>query len=211
MKTLAFSFVFLAASGACLAQTWEFGGMGGGSFLSTVSASGPQGSASAGFATGAAFGAFFGQNLYKHLSGEIRYEFLQSNLSLSSGGQSASFAGQTHALHYDLVYHTAHSESPLQFFGAVGGGMKIFRATGAEQAYQPLSQFGYFTKTQQIKPMATVAAGFTYRLRPHLFLRAEVRDFVTAFPTSVLTPAPGVKYGSILNDIVPMVGIGYNY
>jgi hypothetical protein len=109
------------------------------------------------------------------------------------------------------MYHTSRGESRTQFYAAVGGGMKIFRGTGAEAAYQPLSQFGYFTKTQQIKPMVTVAGGFTYRLRPHLFLRAEVRDFISAFPTQVLTPAPGVKYGSILNNIVPMVGIAYGY
>ncbi len=185
--------------------------MGGGSFLNHVSASSPQGSATAGFAPGASFGVFFGQNLYKHLSGEIRYEYQMSDLSLSSGGQNATFAGQTHALHYDLMYHTSHNESRTQFYAAVGGGMKIFRGIGAESAYQPLSQFGYFTKTQQLKPMVTVAGGFTYRLRPHLFLRAEVRDFISAFPTNVLTPAPGVKYGSILNNIVPMVGIGYGY
>ena len=37
--------------------------------------------------------------------------------------------------------------------------MKLFRGTGAEEAYQPLSQFGYFTKTQAIKPMISVGGG----------------------------------------------------
>jgi hypothetical protein len=48
-----------------------------------------------------------------------------------------------------------------------------------------------------------------YHLGKNMYLRSEVRDFVTAFPTSVLTPAPGVKYGSMLHEIVPMVGIMY--
>jgi hypothetical protein len=89
--------------------------------------------------------------------------------------------------------------------------MKLFRGTGAEAAYQPLSQFGYFTKTQAIKPMGTVGAGLTYQLAPKIYLRAEVRGFITSFPTQVLTPAPGVKYGSILMNVVPMVGISYGY
>jgi hypothetical protein len=32
---------------------------------------------------------------------------------------------------------------------------------------------------------------------------------MTAFPTSVLTPPPGVKYGNLLNDVGPMVSIVY--
>ena len=209
MKKLTLTLMFAAT--AAFAQQWEFGGVGGGSFLSTVSAAAPIGSATAGFANGASFGAFFGQNLYKHLSGEVRYEYLQSNLSLSSGGQTASFTGNAHAIHYDLIYHTSRKNSPVQFFAAVGGGMKIYRGTGTEAAYQALSQYGYFTKTQVLKPMVDAGVGFTYQMKPHLFLRAEVRDFITAFPTQVLTPPQGVKYGSILQNIVPMVGIGYNY
>lgn len=209
MNKLALSLVFVAVP--ALAQQWEFGGLGGGSFLSSVNAAAPIGSANAGFGNGLSAGAFFGQNLYHHLSGEVRYEYLQSDLRLSSGGQSATFTGQAHAIHYDLIYHTTRKESPVQFFAAVGGGMKIYRGTGAQEAYQPLSQFGYFTKTQALKPMVDAGVGFTYQLKQHLFLRAEIRDFITAFPTQVLTPPPGVKYGSILQNIVPMVGIGYNY
>jgi hypothetical protein len=44
----------------------------------------------------------------------------------------------------------------VQFFAAAGGGMRIFQGTGTEAAYQPLSQFGYFTKTRVVKPMASV-------------------------------------------------------
>jgi hypothetical protein len=195
------------------AQQWEFGGMAGGGFLSNVSASGPAsiGNATAGFAPGAAFGVFLGNTYNNHFSGQIRYEYMQNDLRLSSGGQSAQFTGDAHAIHYDVVYHTNRSESPVQFFAALGGGVKIFRGTGAEEAYQALSQFGYFTKTQSIKPMVSVGGGFTYRLSQHVYLRAELRDFITPFPTQVLTPAPGVKFGSILQDVVPMVGVSYVY
>jgi hypothetical protein len=48
-----------------------------------------------------------------------------------------------------------------------------------------------------------------YQLGPRIFLRAEIRDFITAFPTQLITPAPGMKFGSLLNDIVPLVGITY--
>jgi hypothetical protein len=57
--------------------------------------------------------------------------------------------------------------------------------------------------------MVSVGVGLTYQLAPRIFLRAEIRDFITAFPTQLITPAPGMKFGSLLNDIVPLVGITY--
>ena len=114
-------------------------------------------------------------------------------------------------VHYDVLYHTNRKGSRTQYFAAVGGGMKIFRGTGQEAAYQPLSQFGYFTKTQALKPMATVGGGMKYALTPRIFLRTEFRDYITMFPKELITPAPGAKYGSLLHDFVPMVGIGYEY
>jgi hypothetical protein len=87
--------------------------------------------------------------------------------------------------------------------------MKIFRGTGAEAAYQPLNQYGYFTKTTQVEPMASVGGGIMYSLTSRMFLRVEFRDFITPFPKDIIAPAPNAKYGSILNDFVPMVGISY--
>ncbi len=209
MKYLGLSILFLAASGAAFAQQWEFGGVGGGGFLSNVSASGPIGAATAGFQPGAAVGAFFGQNLFAHFTGEVHYEYMQNNLQLSSGSQTARFNGMAHAIHYDLLWHTNKKNSKVQFFVAAGGGMKIYQGTGTESAYQPLSQFGYFTKTRALKPMGTVGAGMTYQLTQRMYLRTEFRDFITPFPTEIITPPQNVKYGTLLHDFVPMVGIDY--
>ena len=209
MKTLRLSILALTAAAATsFGQQWEFGGMGGVGFLNTVAVSGTAGSATAGFKPGATFGAYLGYNSYKHIGGELHYEYMQSNLKLSSGGSDASFSGMSHAVHYDVTFHTSASETRTQFFAAVGGGLKVFRGTGTEAAFQPLSQFGYFTKTQALKPMATVALGAKFMLSRRVFLRAEIRDYVTAFPKELITPAPGTKYGTLLHDLVPMLGIG---
>ncbi|MGB9458116.1 MAG: hypothetical protein WCB12_18845 [Bryobacteraceae bacterium] len=209
MKTLGKIFLILAFALCGFAQQWELGGIGGVGFLNNVSVSGAAGSANAGFAPGVVAGAFFGQNLNAHWSGEVRYEFFDSGLKLSGAGSSASFSGVAHAVHYDLIYHTNRKHSPVQFFVALGGGMKIFDGTGAPEAYQPLSQYGYFTQTHQLKPMLSVGGGFTYKLNERLYLRTEVRDFISPFPTTVIAPPPGVTYGSILQNIVPMVSIAY--
>ena len=208
MKTILIAAFFVAASTA--SAQWEFGAVGGGGLLSNASAIAPTGSATAGFAPGFATGAFAGEALNSHISGEIRYEFLQSNLELSSGGQKAQFSGIAHAVHYDVVVHTSRHESRVQFFGVIGGGMKAFVGTGTEAATQPLSQFGYFTKTQTIKPMVNAGAGFVYQISPHVAIRSEVRDFVTQFPTAVITPPQGVKYSSFLQQVVPMVSLVYS-
>jgi len=210
MKKFAITSLFLAvASFSAHGQQWEFGGLGGAAFLNTVPASGGSGSATAGFQQGAVFGGYLGQNISSHIAGQIRYEYMQSNLQLTSGGSKASFSGVGHALHYDILIHTNRRHSPVQFFVAVGGGMKIFDGTGTEAAYQPLSQFGYFTKTQTLKPMADFGGGMRVMINPHLYLTTEVRDFLTAFPTQVLTPPPGVKYSSLLHDVVPMASLSY--
>jgi opacity protein-like surface antigen len=210
MKTLLRSILVLtAAAAASFAQQWEVGAGGGGSFLNSVPVSGGTGSATAGFQTGAALGGYVGYSQNRHIGGELRYGYLQSNLKLTSGGSTATFSGVSHVVHYDLIFKTNRNKGKTQLFAAVGGGMKVFRGTGTEAAYQPLSQYGYFTKTQALKPMASVGAGVKFALTRNLFLRAEFRDYITAFPTEIITPPPGVKYGALLHDLVPMIGIAY--
>ena len=82
-----------AAATASFAQQWEVGGLGGGSFLSHVGVTAPAGAATAGFQNGAAFGGYVGYNSYKHISGEVRYSFLQSNLTAYQRRQGATFNG----------------------------------------------------------------------------------------------------------------------
>jgi len=210
MKKIARTILILAAAGAAAwAQQWEVGGIGGASFLNRVNVSSSLGAATAGFAPGVAGGAFFGQALYPRLAGEIHYEFFQSSQKLSAGGSSAEFSGMAHAVHYDLVFHTNRKNSPVQFFAVVGGGMKIFQGTGTPGACLGLCQFGAFTQTHVVKPVGVVGGGVSFRLAPHLYLRTEVMDFVGPFPKDLIAPVAGAKFGSILQDIVPMVGLTY--
>ena len=212
MRTLRNSLLFLTAAAGAFAQQWEIGGNVGGSFLPGVPVTGPMGSATTGFQTGIAAGAWIGQTISRHIGGEIRYNFMQSNLKLDGNGASTTFSGNSHAVYYDILIHTGgRKESRAQVFGAVGGGMKIFRGTGKEAAFQPLSQFAYLTKTQEVKPMISFGGGVKFKLAPRMSMRAEVRDFLTPFPKQVITPAPGAKIGSWLHNIVPMVGISYEY
>src|ERR1051326_1401761 len=153
MKT---TLLILACSLACFGQHWEIGATAGAGFVPGKAITSSSGAATAGFQPGASFGVFVGQNLYHHLSGEVRYGFMQSNLRLQSGGQTATFSGNSHVVHYDMILHTSREGARAQVYVAGGGGMKIYRGTGTESAYQPLSQFAYFTKTQTVKTMGSV-------------------------------------------------------
>ena len=170
----------LAAAGQ--AQEWEIGGIGGAGFMNGLNVATAKASATTGFKSGVAFGVFAGSNLYTHLSGEIRYTYQMSDLKLSAGGTEVGFAGVSHAVHYDFLYHPARKHSKAQPFVAVGAGVKLYRGTGKEQAYQPLSNFAFLTKTQDLRPLITAGGGVKYRISEHLLFRAEIRDYITAEP-----------------------------
>lgn len=204
-----FAGMVLMAS-VCCAQQYEIGGAAGAGFAHSVSVTSPAGSAAAGFQPGAAFGGLLGHNLYSHLSGEVRYTYLRSNLKLSGSGAEPTFTGVAHALHYDLLLHPARKRGRSVLpFAAFGGGMKVYRGTGKEAAYQPLNRFAYLTRTQEVKAMASVGGGVKVSIGPKLLLRTEFRDYITPFPRKVIAPAPGAKVAGWVHDFVPMVGISY--
>jgi hypothetical protein len=204
---LAMCIVFLAIPAAGLAQTWEAGGAAGAGFARGVTVTNATGRARAGFANSPAFGVYIGQNLHKYVGGEIRYTYRPGDLSLSSGPTRATFDGQSHLIHYDVLVHVKPAGSRIRLFLAAGAGARVFRGTGREAAYQPLQQFALLTKTQEAKPLVSLGAGVKAAVSPRLVLRVEFRDYISPFPTQVITPAIGSKLGGWLHDIVPFIGV----
>ncbi len=213
MKSFAicFSAILSLMAHVCPAQKWEVGGVTGGGFGNSLTVSNPTGSASTGFSPGVAVGGFIGQNLYRQISGELRYTFQFSNLKLFGDGTEASFRGQTHTVQYNVLWHARPVRSRLRPFVGVGAGMRVFRGTGEENAYQPLSGFALLTKTEEWKLMAAAGAGIKYRLTPRLTLRAELWDYATPLPSRVIAASPGAQLGGWLHDFVPMVGLTFVY
>jgi len=212
MQTKRFTLIPLMLLGlvsAATAQQWEVGGSAGAGFLRGLPVTGGTGAATAGFEAGGTFGGFFGQYLGKHFAGELHYNFLRSDLHLSSGGTDTSFSGSSHLLYYNLVLQTRARRSRMQAFAAFGGGMRIFRGTGKEAAYQPLNQYAIFTRTQVLKPMASVGGGLKFSITHSVYLRTEFYDYISAFPTEVIAPAPGTKISGLLHDFVPMVSLSF--
>jgi hypothetical protein len=201
--------LLLAMCSGLYAEQWEFGAAGGSGFTRNLAVSAPSGTASTGFAPGFAASAVLGQEVHPRLSGEVRYTFRDSNLRVSSGGSSVSFSGMSHAVHYDLLIHASDRRSPVRPFLASGAGVRVFRGTGKETAFQPLSQYAILTKTQEHKPMISVGGGVKYSLSSRLLLRVEFRDYITPFPKEVILPSPGAKMSGWLHDFVPMAGVTF--
>src|SRR5579863_5821177 len=151
---LSITFITLLASApAALAQKWEVGVGGGGSFSTSQTIKNAIGDANGGFSPGLAVSAWLGNNDNGTISGELRYDYEHTNLKLSSGGTNVNFGAMTNAIHYDVVLHFAPKESHIRPFVAAGAGVKLFTGTGQEQEFQPLGDVALLTKTSQIEPL----------------------------------------------------------
>jgi hypothetical protein len=211
MRPLILCSFALGLAGACAAQQWELGASGGFDYSLDKTVKRGSDTAKAGFKPGLALGVFVVQNMYKHLSGEIRYTFQMDDLKVSSGGSEATFSGQSHALHYDLLYLTGGKDSRVRLFAAAGGGVKIYRGTGDQHATQNLGQFVALTQTQEIKPLISFGGGVKMKLSGRISLHLEARDYLTPFPTKVIAPVPPSTVGGWVHDFVPLIGISIGF
>jgi hypothetical protein len=203
--------IAITLASSCMAQEheWEVGGAVGFGIVRNATITDPAGSVSAGIDNGFAAGAVIGQDLYAHLGGELRYTFRDNNLLLTGGGQKVNLSGDSHLVHYDLLFHALPKSSRFRPYAAAGGGIRLFRATGNEQASQPLSDFAILSKTQEVKPLISVGAGVKFFLTGHAALRVDFREYISPFPEQLFVPAPGAKIKGWLYDSVPLVGLSY--
>ncbi len=192
------------------AQRWEFGiGAGAGIYTSQTIRSGGA-SAEASFRPAAAITAHIGQNMFRRLGGEIRYTWQNNQARLSSGPTTASFASQTHAIEYDLVWHLADASSRTRPYVLGGAGVKRFEGTGEEIPVQPLNRFAFLTRTGEWQPMVSVGAGVKHRLGKSTALRLEVRDQISPAPTQVIAVAPlAQRSGAWMHNFIFLVGLTF--
>ncbi len=191
----------------CLAQNWELGGAGGYGFYRNLTVTKGSASGTAGFDSGVAFSAVGGQHPFRYLSGELRYVYRQNDPMVKSGSTSFSFAGDSHIVHYDALVNLKERGSSLRPYFAFGGGIKFYRGLGQETPSQPLDSLAVLTKTSELLPLLSVGGGVSYRLTSHTALRFDFRDYITPFPSKVVTPAPGATLKGWMHDFTPMVGI----
>ena len=210
MSTLRISIALLCLVTAGSAQErWAVGASAGYGFYKNVTATNAAGNASVGFKPGVAFSVFADNEVNDWLGGGIRYTYRQGDARVSAGGAEAQFDADSHALHYDFIFHLANRAAAVRPFLIAGAGVKIFRGTGREVAFQPLSSFAALTRTAQVSPLVSVGGGFQIHLSPLLSLRVEARDYASTFTDQVIAPVPGTRVRGWLHDIVPMIGLSF--
>jgi hypothetical protein len=201
----------LALAPAAMAQKWELGaGVGGSTYLSHDVKNGSA-TAQGGIETNVAASVWLDENSQGRWGGEARYDYERGDLKLTSGNTKAVFGSESHAMHYDFLVQSGSRESRARVFVAGGGGVKIYRGTGAEQQLQPLDQFALLTKTTDLRALVSVGAGLKWQLSHAVGLRVEVHDYMTPFPKEVITPNLNSSVSGWLHNLVPMGGISYTF
>jgi hypothetical protein len=198
---------------AAMAQKWEFGGGLGGSFYLSHDVTNGSTSASTKIATNIASSVWLGDNASGKWGGEVRYDYQRGDLRLEQGGVAAAFGGESHSIHYDILWHATPRGSKVRPFLAAGGGMKVYRGTGQEVLFQPLSQYALLTKGKDIRPVLSLGAGVKWQITENFQFRVEVHDYITPFPDEIIVPNVGssISGAGVLQNIVPMAGIAYTF
>jgi len=188
-------------------QSWEVGGSAGYGAFRDVTATAVSSSGSTGFGPGVTFGGVFGNQINRWVGGEARYTFQEDDLRVSSGSTKATMTGQSHAIHYDVLVHAASKESKIRPFLAAGAGVKFYRGTGAEAAYQPLSNLVVLTHTKEAQPLISVGGGVKFAMSRRAILRLDFRDYMTPLPSSLLAAPPFSRISGWMHDFVFLVGV----
>jgi hypothetical protein len=206
-----FALAFLALAPPASAQKWEFGGGLGGSFYVARDVVNGSNAAEAKLDTDIASSVWLGNNLRGKWGGEIRYDYQRGDFALDRGSASASLGGETHALHYDILWHGSDRGAKVRPFLLAGGGVKMYRATGQPVLVQPLSQFALLTKRNELKGLLSLGAGVKWQILQSLQFRLEVHDYITNFPEEIFVASPGSHGSGVLQNIVPLAGIAYTF
>lgn len=199
---------FLLAS-AVFAQQWEVGGAVGYGWNRNARFTGPGGQADAGIDNRATVGAVLTEDLYEHLSGEIRYMYSDGDPFLRIAGRTATIRGQSHSFTYDSLFHVRSRDHRLRPFFAAGIGAKYFRTTGTAPGQQPAPGVALLSEAEQWRLLVSVGFGVSYRFPNHLLLRADFRDYISPTPKKLFAPAGGATGGGLMHQFTPMVGVGF--
>lgn len=199
----------ILSSSLCVAETWELGALGGFSWYHAAGISNATGSADADFKPGFAGGMIFGDNMYEHLGGEIRYMFRFGGPELESQGARVSARGFTNVIHYDFLFHATPNEAKIRPYVAAGAGIKVFSGPHDLFPNQPLSDFALISRVNQVEPLISVGTGVKYAIARSVQMRLDFHTYITPSPDRVFRTALGSDIHGWLYDFVPTLGFSY--
>ena len=199
--------IFCVSSGH--AQQYDVSGLLGYGVYRDVRINSADGTATAGIRNRFTAGALIGEDLYSHISGEIRYLYHDGDPFLSTGSVRGNIQGQSHTFNYDALFHVYDRDRRFRPFVAIGIGGKYYRTSGPAPVPQPLPQIASLVMVNQWQFVTDVGFGFKYRLRNHLMMRGDFRDYITPFPKKLFAPSANGTDRGLFQQFTPTLGIGY--
>lgn len=202
-------FLLLLSAGGSWAESWEWSGSFGWSFFRNATIFAPGGTATAGFRNRFAAGMAVTENRFKYISGEIRYTYQDGDPFVAGRGVRTNIQGQSHALHYDVLVHMRSRSARLRPFVAVGAGAKFYVVSGPEPMVQPLADIGRLAARDEAKLLVSLGGGVKWYWGEHVVVRVDFRNYLTPYPKRLLAPAPGGTGRGLIQQLTPLLGVGY--
>jgi hypothetical protein len=201
----------LLFSGAAFGQQYEIGANIGYGFYRNGTIFSNSGSAEAGIRNRFAAGIVLGDEFSNYVSAEFRYLYHDGHAFLQAPGVKADIQGQSDALTLQLLFHFKNPQHRWRPFVAGGIGAKEYIVAGPEPYPQPIPQIASLTTNDVWKVVFTVGVGVKLRLMPHVFLRAELLDYLTTFPRQQIVPAPHNTARGVFQQVTPLFGVSYTF
>ncbi len=211
--TVATGALFASLTTPAVAQTeWEFGVLGLVSDYNSLTVVNATRDGIVGPELGFGGGVVLGQSLGERFGGEFRYLYSRNDINLDVGSERGELGHQSHAFHYDLLYHFTDFDAKVRPYLAGGIGVKYYQGTGREDQFQPGMDLALLTATTQPMFMADVGVGVEIRVGSNGIIRIEFRDYMTGIPDEVITAAPGAGIdGSVLHQFAPVFGYSWTW
>jgi hypothetical protein len=203
--------VFALSLFSAHAEQWEIGGAAAYALTRDARIERAGASATAGLQKTAAFSAYASHREKRWFGGDFWYTFRPGSLQLKSGATQVQFSSVSHLVHYDISIHPKRGSARLDPYFAAGGGIRVLRGTGRESAFQPLNNFAVLSRTQEVLPLLSLAAGVRFQLSRHSSIRFEIRDNISPFPGKVIFVNRQATAANWWHDITPQVGFGVTF
>ena len=203
--------VMLAAalSFSCAAQEWELGAAGGYGWRVNPSIISAAGSIQSGFASKGVMGAVFGQNMYEHMGGELRWLYQFGGPRLKSQGIETSATGYSNLITYDVLFHMRHREAKVRPYVSGGAGIKVYTNSQHRFVGQPFFDSALLVPRSQVVAAISAGGGLKYQVSRDILLRLDFRTYFTPAPDQILRPIRASYIHGWMYNLVPLGGISF--
>jgi hypothetical protein len=150
-----------------------------------------------------------GKSFTQHLGIEGRYIYQDGDLQILGRGEEANLDGDSSAFSGGLVYTVLGRRVALCPYFAAGVGVKVYRGTQNTTPDEPLMVLALLHHATQAVGLVSYGGGVKWHFEEHWWVRLDVRDYVTPFPTHVISAAAGMHLNGWLHDFVPALGLSW--